>query len=193
MVANRGYDSLDAKSRLRLIEAAAELLSREGHLAFTARRIADRAELKPQLVHYYFRSMEDLVVAVFHATDADYFWRHEEALASPRPIRAIWELNRHLPFAQLMTEFVALAKRYPKLREVMTEAGGNFRTLQIEAIEQRYGRSKSLEGLPSAKALAVLLSALARNHVIEGSVGMTVAHTEAEAFVLDMLDRIDPA
>jgi AcrR family transcriptional regulator len=193
MVANRGYESLDAKSRLRLIEAAAELLASEGYLAFTARRIADQAELKPQLVHYYFRSMEDLVVEVFHSTDAEYFRHHEEALASPQPIHALWQLNRHLPVARLMTEFVALAKRFPKLREVMTEAGSSFRNLQIEAIEQRYEHTASLDGLPSAKALAVLLSALARNHVIEDSVGMTVAHSEAESFVLEMLDRIDPA
>jgi TetR/AcrR family transcriptional regulator len=193
MVANRGYESLGAKSRLRLIDAATELLSSEGHPAFTARRIADHAELKPQLVHYYFRSMEDLVVAVFQRTTAEYFQRHDQALSSPRPIRAIWELNSHLPVARLMTEFVALAKRYPKLRDVMTEAGSNFRELQIEAIDRRYGETQSIEGLPSAKALAVLLSALARSRVIEGSVGMTVAHADAEAFVLDMLDRIDPA
>jgi len=192
MVANRGYESLDAKSRLRLIEAAAELLSIEGHPSFTARRVADRAELKPQLVHYYFRSMEDLVVAVFHRTTAEYFQRHDEALSSVRPIHALWQLNRNLPVARLMTEFIALEKRYPKLREVMRQAGCNFRALQTEAIEQRMRDRDLAPGTPGPEALAMLLSAVARNYVIEDGVGMHLGHAEIEAFVLDIIDRIEP-
>lgn len=193
MVANRGYDSVDAKSRLKLIEAATELLSSEGHPAFSARRIADYAQLKPQLVHYYFRSMEELVVAVFQRTTAGYFQRHDEAMTSPRPVHAIWELNRHLPVGRLMTEFVALGKRYPMLRTAMREAGASFRQLQIDAIERRYRVLPSTEGLPNPKALAMLLSAVARNYVLEANVEMTVAHDDIGAFILDLLDRIEPA
>jgi AcrR family transcriptional regulator len=192
MVANRGYDSLDARSRLKLIEAAAELLSSEGHPAFSARRIAEHAQLKPQLVHYYFRSMEELVVAVFQRTTAEYFRRHDEALSSPRPIHALWELNRHLPVARLMLEFIALAKRYPMLRDGMRQAGGNFRQLQIEAIERCYRRLPDLSGLPSPEALAMLLSAVARSYVLEDNVNMTVGHDAIEVSIRELIDRIDP-
>jgi len=92
MVANRGYNSTNAKTRQRLIEAASEILDEEGYPAFTARRIASRAELKPQLVHYYFRSMEELVVTVFKRSSASYFQLHDEALSSPRPLHALWRL-----------------------------------------------------------------------------------------------------
>jgi AcrR family transcriptional regulator len=192
MVANRGYDSVDAKSRLRLIDAAAELLSDEGHPAFSARRIADHAQLKPQLVHYYFRSMEDLVVAVFQRATAEYFALHDRAMSSAAPVRAIWELNSHLPVARLMTEFVALGKRYPMLREVMRVSGERFRQLQIEAIERRYAERALDEGLPPPAALAMMLSAIARNLVIEGNVGMSSAHRELLDYVGGLLDRIDP-
>ena len=37
----------------------------EGYAAVTSRRVADAAGLKPQLVHYYFRTMEDLFLEVF--------------------------------------------------------------------------------------------------------------------------------
>lgn len=192
MVANRGYESLDAKSRLRLIEAASDLLATEGHPAFSARRIAERAELKPQLVHYYFRSMEELVVAVFHRASAQYFQIHDEALSSPNPIRAFWQLNRGLPVAMLMTEFVALAKRYPLLREEMKNTGQRFRELQIEAIERKY-RERAIENprlTPSA--LASLLSAVARSLVLEQSVGLSVAHADLERYVAYLLDMVDP-
>lgn len=192
MVANRGYESLDAKSRMRLIDAAAELLGSEGHPAFSARRIADRAELKPQLVHYYFRSMEELVVAVFQRTTAEYFRLHDIALSSSQPIRAIWQLNCDLPSARLMTEFVALAKRYPLLRETMRRAGESFRQLQADAIARVY-RDRQLASAPlSPIALATLLSALARSFVLEDAVGLTAGHAETEAFVAFVLEQVEP-
>ena len=57
----------DSKRRAQLLEAAELLLLEEGYAAVTSRRVAAKAGLKPQLVHYYFRTMDDLFVAVFHA------------------------------------------------------------------------------------------------------------------------------
>ena len=36
----------------------------EGYAAVTSRRVAAKANLKPQLVHYYFRTMDDLFLAI---------------------------------------------------------------------------------------------------------------------------------
>ena len=55
----------DAKNRAVLLDAAEQLLLEEGYAAVTSRRVAETAGLKPQLVHYYFRTMEDLFLAVF--------------------------------------------------------------------------------------------------------------------------------
>jgi len=37
----------------------------EGYAAVTSRRVAAEAGLKPQLVHYYFRTMDDLFLALY--------------------------------------------------------------------------------------------------------------------------------
>ena len=42
------------------MDAAEQLLLEEGYAAVTSRRVGARAGLKPQLVHYYFRTMDDL-------------------------------------------------------------------------------------------------------------------------------------
>lgn len=192
MAQNRGYDSLDSKSRLRLIEAASELLAEEGYLAISARRIADRARLKPQLVHYYFRSMEDLVVAVFHRSTANYFSHHDKALSSPHPLRELWRLNSNLPEAKRMTEFIALGKQYPKLRAEMRSAGENFRRLQTEAAAKLVaGRGIDNPSLPP-EALVVLLSSIARNFVIEADSEISAGHAETLRFVGWLLDTYDP-
>jgi AcrR family transcriptional regulator len=192
MNSTRGYDSLDSKSRLRLIEAASELLGSEGYRAITARRVADRARLKPQLVHYYFRSMEDLVVAVFRHSTANYARLHERALASPHPLRAIWRLNSHMPEAQRMTEYMALAKQHPALREEMRRAGEEFRRLQIETAERIFAQRADGDTAIQPAALATLLSAIARNFVIEGEAGVSGGHAAMSRLVECLLDRYDP-
>lgn len=193
MPSNRGFESRDAKSRLRLIEAAHDLLAEEGYQSFSARRIAERAELKPQLVHYYFRSMEEMVVAVFQRATANYFRLHDEALSSRYPLREVWKLNRNMPEAKRMTEFIALSKRFEALRVIMRETGENFRRLQIESIERIYaGCDIDPRYGITTHGLAMLMSAVARNFVIEGEVSMTLGHADLEAFVGKLLDHFEP-
>jgi AcrR family transcriptional regulator len=192
MVANRGYNSLSSQSRLRLIAAASDLLAEEGYRAISARRIADKAGLKPQLVHYYFRSMEELVVAVYQRSTASYFRLHDQALSAPQPLRALWELNSHMPEARRMTEYIALGKIYPALRAEMRRTGENYRQLQTEAIARIFAEC-GIENPPvDAETLATLMSAVARNFLIEGEVGVTAGHAGVRRLVARILDRLDP-
>lgn len=181
-----------SRSRLRLIEAAYDLLGEEGYQAFSARQVAHKAGLKPQLVHYYFRSMEDLVVAVFQRSTAGYFQLHDEALSSRHPLRALWALNSNLPEGKRMTEYVALGKVYPALREEMRQTGERFRHLQIGAIERIYADRDIRHALIGPKGLAALMSAVARNFVIEGEVGVDLGHDEVRGLIARLLDEFDP-
>lgn len=191
MASKRGFYSTGSKTRLRLIDAASELLAEEGYVAFTARRIAGRAELKPQLVHYYFRSMEDLVVTVFQKSVANYEQLHDAALSSPSPLRALWDLNCNMPEARRMLEYVALSKQYPALRQEMRDAGENFRILQIEAFERVYAEQPYSTPTIGPAALAGVLSALARTIVIENAMGMFDAHREMHQLVNRLIDQFD--
>ena len=65
MTSARRIGAPDAKNRVVLLDAAEQLLLEEGYASVTSRRVAEKAGLKPQLVHYYFRTMEDLFLAVF--------------------------------------------------------------------------------------------------------------------------------
>jgi AcrR family transcriptional regulator len=192
MASNRGFDSVESKSRLKLIEAAFELLGDEGHEAISARRIAEKAGLKPQLVHYYFRSMEELVVEVFRLSSAHYARLHDEALSTSHPMRALWELNRNQPEARRVTEFISLGKQYPVLRTEMREAGARYRAMQIAAFEPILSRNGIDETIFGPAAVAALLSGIARTFVIESGVDMTMGHTELTALVERLLDRFDP-
>ena len=65
MASARRIGAPDAKNRGVLLDAAEQLMLEEGYAAVTSRRVAEQAGLEPQLVHYYFRTMEDLFLEVF--------------------------------------------------------------------------------------------------------------------------------
>ncbi|MDB5724064.1 MAG: transcriptional regulator, TetR family [Novosphingobium sp.] len=183
MVANRGYTSKDSKSRQRLIEAAARLLEDEGQYAISARRVAAQAGLKPQLVHYYFRTMEELLIEVFHFATKQYFDLHAAALASKHPLRAVWELNSNVLYVRRTMAFIALGALHEGLRAEMRESGENFRALQLNEVERVFVElGVDTEAYPPS-SVAMMMSAVARTLAIETTIGVTTGHRELRAVV----------
>src|SRR2546423_12274816 len=99
----------DSKTRAQLLDAAEQLLLEEGYPAVTSRRIAAKAGLKPQLVHYYFRTMDDLFLEVFRRGADANLARFERAIAADCSLRNLWRLNADPRGAVFNIEFVALA------------------------------------------------------------------------------------
>src|ERR1700744_4613610 len=96
-------------SRAKLLRAAATLMRDSGYAAVTSRALAARAGLKPQLVHYYFRTMDELFMALWRRRADSLSGRQEELLRSARPLRALWGLTSDPHDVALSYEFVALA------------------------------------------------------------------------------------
>jgi hypothetical protein len=74
----------------------------------------------------------------------------------------------------------------------MRRTGENYRRLQIEAIEQSFADRGITDPPVDAETLAMLMSAVARNFVIEGEVGMSLGHQGLRAFIENFLDSLDP-
>src|SRR5215218_6848657 len=80
----------DSKTRAQLLDAAEALLLDEGYAAVTSRKVAARAGLKPQLVHYYFRTMDDLFLEVFRRRADENLAAFEQAIAADGSLRNLW-------------------------------------------------------------------------------------------------------
>src|SRR5579862_7908654 len=101
--------SAKGSSRSALLRAAETLMRESGYAGVTSRRLAARAGLKPQLVHYYFRTMDDLFLALFRRRAEQGLERQARALDSAQPLWTLWDLSRDQRGTALTMEFTALA------------------------------------------------------------------------------------
>jgi AcrR family transcriptional regulator len=192
VASERRIGSPEAKNRQVLLDAAEQLMLDEGYAAVTARRVASQAGLKYQLVHYYFRTMDELFLALFRRRGEEGLERQAKALASERPLRALWEYCTDPAGTRITMEFVGLANRNEAFRAEVGRYAELLRAAQLEALPgilARYGAA-AREFTP--EVLAVLLTSVSRVLVMEKMLGVSLGHTETERLVQRYLEQLEP-
>lgn len=181
----------DSKTRAQLLDAAERLLLEEGYAAVTSRRVAARAGLKPQLVHYYFRTMDDLFLEVFRRRAEENVARVERAIATDGSLRALWQLNDEPGAARFNIEFVALANHRKAIRTEIARYAERFRAAQLEAVTAALGALGMAEDdLPPVVALLVI-TGLTQVLALEDALGVTAGHDITRAYVERTIARVD--
>ena len=173
----------DSNTRARLLDAAELLMLEEGYAAVTSRRVAARAGLKPQLVHYYFRTMDDLFLEVFRRRAEQNVVRVERAIAADISLGALWQLNADVGGAAFNIEFVALANHRKVIRAEIARYAERFRAAQLEAVTAALAAVGITEDqLPPIVALLVM-TGLSQVMSLEEALGVTSGHDTTRAFV----------
>jgi AcrR family transcriptional regulator len=191
MASERRIGAEDSQTRLALIDAAQLLMIEEGYAAVTSRRVAAKAGLKPQLVHYYFRTMDDLFVAMLRRGAEHNLERQAQALASPEPLRALWEVSFDPTGTALAVEFTALANHRKAIRAEIAAFAEQFRQGQADALAAVYADyGIDPDGLPPI-TLLVLMTAVSRVVAMERSLGISSGHEETLALVEGLLTRLE--
>src|SRR4029077_9818685 len=116
----------DSNTRAQLLDAAELLLLDEGYAAVTSRRVAAKAGLKPQLVHYYFRTMDDLFLEVFRRRAEENMAHIDRVIATDGSRRMLWQLTAAPRGARFNIEFVALANHRKTIRTEMARYAERF-------------------------------------------------------------------
>lgn len=183
----------NAKNRAVLCDAVERIVLTEGSAAVTSRRVAAEAGLKPQLVHYYFASMDDLLVATFERMSEEGLAHQADARGRRFPVRAMWATLSDRRGTSLLVEFVALAAHRPALREAITAQALRFRRMLVEAIAGAgAARGRAVTGADDPEALAVFLTAAAEIMAMERSLGLTMGHDAVRASIETLLDDLEP-
>lgn len=191
MTSARRIGAPDAKNRGVLLDAAEQLMLEEGYAAVTSRRVAEKAALKPQLVHYYFRTMDELFLAAFRRRAEEGLRVQAQALKSPQPLWALWRFSTDPAATAVTMEFVALANHRKALRAEIAYYAERFREEQRKALStllERYGIDAA-EVPPLV--WSVLMTSVSRVLVMEEALGMSAGHAETVEFVERYLHRLE--
>lgn len=191
MTSARRIGAPDAKNRGVLLDAAEQLMLEEGYAAVTSRRLASKAQLKPQLVHYYFRTMDDLFLAVLHRRAEKSLQVQARALQSPQPLWALWKIGTDPGFTRITMEFMALANHRKAMRTELAYYAERLRSEQRRAVTaalERYG--VATQDVPPI-VWTVLMTSVSRVLVIEQALGMSAGHAETVELVERYLRRLE--
>ena len=192
MVSPRRIAGPNAKNRAVLLDAAEKLMLEEGYAAVSSRRVGAAAGLKPQLVHYYFRTMDDLFLEVFRRRAEEGLARLAQALSSERPLSALWAHATDARGTALTTEFAALANHRKEIRAEIAHYAERFREQQAAGLAtalQRHGLDPAT--LPPI-VLSVLLTSVSVVLVMEQALGVASGHAETTTLVERYLRELEP-
>ncbi len=193
MVSPRRIAGPNAKNRAVLLDAAEQLMLEEGYAAVTSRRLAAAAGLKPQLVHYYFRTMDDLFLEVFRRRAEEGLAYLTEALSSDQPLRAMWDDATDARGTALTTEFAALANHRKAIGVEIARYGERFRKQQADGLAKALQRPGSGRAAVPPIVLSVLLTSVSVVLGMEQALGMSAGHAETIEEIDHYLRELDPS
>ncbi len=179
----RRIGAKDSVTRARLLDAAEQVMLTEGYAAVTSRRVGARAGISAQLVHYYFRTMDDLFLEVFRRRADEGLARFERAIESRPTLRTVWGSLNDGSGSSFNLEFVALANHKKAIRAEIASYAERFRSMQIEAIAAILSERDPLpDGITPAVVL-VVMAGVSQLVALERALGVSGGHDEALAIV----------
>ena len=191
MTSARRIGAPDAKNRGLLLDAAEQLMLEEGYAAVTSRRVAEKAALKPQLVHYYFRTMDDLFLAAFRRRAEEGLEAQAQVLQARQPLWALWRFSIDPAATAITMEFIALANHRKALKAEIAYYAERFREEQRKALSMVLDRYRIDPVEVPPLVWSVLMTSVSRVLVIEQALGMSAGHAETIEFVERYLHRLE--
>ena len=163
-----------------LLDAAERLLVEVGYLGITTRRVAEEARVNHGLVHYYFGSIENLLVRVLERFTERMIARQRAMYGADVPFVEKWRTAMHYleadrEYQKVWWELQALAWNRPELRERVAHVNAEWRAVLTEAFaepHERYGIEMPLEALVS------LVITFNEGIILERLSGITNGHAE---------------
>ena len=170
-----------------LLDAAERLLVEVGAAGITTRRVAEEAGLNHGLVHYYFGSVEQLLVRVLERFTDRLVERQQQMYAADVPFLEKWRtamsyLEEDRPYQKIWFELQALAWNRADLRERLAHVHAEWREVLVEAFAPVRGEL-GLE-IP-LEALVTLVYAFNEGIMLDRMAGIELGHRE----LLDWIDR----
>jgi AcrR family transcriptional regulator len=172
-----------------LLDAAERLLVDLGYSGITTRRLAEAAGLNHGLVHYYFGSIENLLVRTLERFTERLIERQRTMYAADTPFIEKWRtamrflVEEDVRYEKVWLELQALGWNRPEIREHLAKVDGEWRGVLTEAFaapHEELGLDIPLE------ALIALVVTFNLGIIVERLSGITTGHGE----LLEWIDRM---
>ena len=160
------------------LDAAERLLVEVGYAGITTRAVAEEAGANKGLVHYYFGSMENLLVRVLERFTERLIVRQRDMYAVDAPFIEKWRqamryLDGDREYQKVWYELQALAWNRPELRERVAHVDEEWRAVLAEAFDQAR-REHSID-MP-LDALVALVATFNEGLILERLSGIETGH-----------------
>jgi AcrR family transcriptional regulator len=184
----RRMGAKDSQTRAKLLDAAERLMLEDGYAAVTSRRVGQKAGISSQLVHYYFRTMDDLFLEVFRRRAEEGFARFERAIEAQRTLRTIWSSLTDGSGSVFNLEFAALANHRKAIRAEVASYAERFRAMQLEAISSILAARGTLPIGITPEVVLVAMAGVSQLIALERGLGVRGGHDQTLAVVEQYLD-----
>jgi AcrR family transcriptional regulator len=125
-----------------LLDAAERLLVDAGYPSITTRRLAEEAGVNHGLVHYYFGSVENLLVRTLERFTQRLIARQRDMYAADMPFLEKWRtamrylMSEDVAYEKVWLELLALSWNQPDVRERLAQVNAEWRAVLTEAFEE---------------------------------------------------------
>ena len=177
-----GASEKRARTTEALLDAAERLLIERGHAGITTRTLASEAGVNSGLVHYYFGSMEEVLVQVLERFTDRLIKRQREMYSADVPFIKKWEMawgyqdeDLDSGYTKIWLELQALAWNDPDLRERVARVDAEWRGVLTEAFSKALADYGVADRFPPA-ALVPLVMTFAQGFALERLSGITHGH-----------------
>ena len=183
----------NSDTRARILDATEQIMLEEGYAGVSYRKITSKAGLKSNLIHHYFKTMDDLFIAAFQRREGDHVGRLASATSSANPLQDIWAMTIDGASSKLVLEYNALACHRPALREYIAMSAARDRKTVTGALETIFGRYNIDQEIYPPKVVAMAMAGLARAFALERALGTYDGHAESLAVVDRLLASFESA
>lgn len=174
------------------MDAVEAVMRAYGYGALTARKVAEEAGLKHQLVYYYFPTLDDLLTATFERHVQRYMARIEEAFRADRPLHSFWHVHSDPVDAVLNMEFLAMANHNEAIRDLTVSFGEQIRRYGLERLGFPLVTPDSGKSAINPFAVTMALTSIGSILGLETAIGITGGHGETLRLIEWCIDQLEP-
>jgi len=180
------------------LDAAERLLIEVGHAGITTRRLANEAGLNHGLVHYYFGSLDEVLVQALQRFTARLIERQRAMYETDVPFiekwrRAMEYLEHDLAagYPKILLELQALGWNRPEIRERLARVNAQWREVLTEAFEKAADEYRLEPAEIPVDALGSLVVKINQGIEVERLSGISTGHDELLAWIDRWLESLE--